>query len=442
MIFNRFHLKVILLSILMGITSFVFVWTIGKDYLIVGKFLILVSWLIELLILIRFINKTNSSLSVFLDALKDSDFIKNTENASSINKLNLSYNNIIEIVKKAKLDQHTQYLYFQNTLEHLSTGIISYKDDGKVDLFNKSAQKILHIKNLENINDIKGLSGDLKSIKAGKNKLIQLKNKESKKRILVKASRFILMDEEITLLSLQDIKSELETEELNAWQKLIRVLTHEIMNSIGPMKSITTSTLNLFQKNNITVDVKDIDNEIVEDTVLGLQTIQERNEGLMNFVKSYKKLLKVPTPVKQNFQINELIKNLEQLFKDDFSKNNIKATFTISKEIESIHADENLLSQVLINLIKNAIEAVENTKNKSIIINAYTVDKKCYIEVSDNGKGMSEEIKSQIFIPFYTTKSEGDGIGLSLSRQIVLAHNGELNVNSELGKGSTFTIVI
>lgn len=442
MIFNRFHLSVTLLSILMGVTSFIFVWTIGKDYLIVGKFLILVLWLIELLILIRFVNKTNSSLSIFLDALKASDFVNKTENANSINKLNLSYNKIIEIVKKAKLDQHTQYLYFQYTLEHLSTGIISFKDDGKVDLFNKSAQKILHIEKLENIYDIKGLNEDLKNIKDGKNKLIHLKNEDGEKRILIKVSRFTLMDEEITLLSLQDIKSELETEELNAWQKLIRVLTHEIMNSIGPMKSITTSTLNLFQKNNITKKAKDINNEIIEDTVLGLQTIQERNEGLMNFVKSYKKLLKVPNPVKQNFNINEFIQNLELLFKDDFSKNNINATFTINKEIESIYADETLLSQVLINLIKNAIEALENKKNKSIIIHAYSIDKKCYIDVSDNGKGMSEEVKSQIFIPFFTTKKEGDGIGLSLSRQIILAHKGDLIVNSKLNEGSTLTIII
>ena len=446
MVFNRFRLTVTLLSVLMGITSFIFVWTLDKDYLIIGKFLIAVLWAIELQVLVRFVNKTNSSLSIFLDSLKSSNFVHKQENADSISKLNLSYNNIIDIVKKARLDQQAQYLYFQYTLEHISTGIISYKKDGTIDLFNKSAQKILGINKLVTIDDINhikiGLSDKLKKIEMGKDKLLHLKTTNSEKRVLIKASRFVLMNDEITLLSLQDIKTELDTEELNAWQKLIRVLTHEIMNSIGPMKSITTTTLKLFRNNDITKKAQDINDEIIEDTVLGLQTIQERNKGLMNFVKSYKKLIKVPVPKKQNINIEKLFQNLEQLFKDDFSSNQIKAIFSISKEIESIKADETLLSQVLINLVKNAIEALDNSKDKHIKVSAQTTDSKCYIEVSDNGKGISDEVKSQIFIPFYTTKKEGDGIGLSLSRQIILAHDGDITVESKLGKGSKFTIKI
>jgi nitrogen fixation/metabolism regulation signal transduction histidine kinase len=446
MIFNRFRLIVTLLSILMGITSFIFVWALDKDDLIIGKFLIVVLWFIELQILIRFVNKTNSSLSIFLEALKSSDFIPKQENTDSIGKLNLSYNNIIEVVKKARLDQQTQYLYFQYTLEHISTGIISYKKDGTVDLFNNSAQNILGIEKLKNIEDInqvkEKLSIILKKIDEGKKKLIHIKSAEGEKRILVKASRFILVNEEITLLSLQDIKAELDIEELNAWQKLIQVLTHEIMNSIGPMKSITSSTLKLFRSNDITKKAMEINDEIIEDTVLGLQTIQERNYGLMNFVKSYKKLMKIPLPTKQNINIEELFQNLEQLFKDDFFNNKIEATFFISKEMESFEADKTLLSQTLINLIKNAIEALDNSKNKRIKLNAYTIDSKCHIEVSDNGKGISDEVKSQIFIPFYTTKKEGDGIGLCLSRQIILAHDGNITVETKLGTGSKFTVKI
>jgi len=446
MVFNRFRLIVTLLCILMGITSFVFVWSLNKEYLIIGKFLIVILWLIELQVLVRFVNKTNTSLSIFLEALKSSDFIPKQENTDSIGKLNLSYNSIIEIVKKARLDQQTQYLYFQYTLEHLSTGIISYKKDGTVDLFNKSAQQILGIRKMQKIEDIDQIKADLslnlQNIKVGKNKLIHLKSAESERKILIKASSFVLMNEEITLLSLQDIKTELDTEELNAWQKLIRVLTHEIMNSIGPMKSITSTTLNLFRKNNITKKAKDINNEIIEDTVLGLQTIQERNKGLMNFVKSYKKLMKIPLPTKQNINIEELFQNLEQLFKDDFFNNKIEATFFISKEMESFEADKTLLSQTLINLIKNAIEALDNSRNKRIKLNAHTIDSKCHIEVSDNGKGISDDVKSQIFIPFYTTKNEGDGIGLSLSRQIILAHDGNITVETKLGKGSKFTVRI
>ena len=446
MVFNRFRLIAILLSVSMGLTSFIFVWALDKDDLIIGKFLIVVLWFIELQTLIRFVNKTNSSLSIFLEALKSSDFIPKQENTDSIGKLNLSYNNIIEIVKKARLDQQTQYLYFQYTLEHLSTGIISYKKDGTVDLFNKSAQQILGIRKMQKIGDIgqikAGLSLNLKNIEVGENKLIHLKSAESERKILIKASRFVLMNEEITLLSLQDIKTELDIEELNAWQKLIRVLTHEIMNSIGPMKSITSTTLNLFRKNNITKKAKDINDEIIEDTVLGLQTIQERNKGLMNFVKSYKKFIKIPLPTKQNINIEELFQNLEQLFKDDFFNNEIEATFFINKEMESFEADKTLLSQALINLIKNAIEALDNSKNKRIKLNAHTIDSKCHIEVSDNGKGISDEVKSHIFIPFYTTKKEGDGIGLSLSRQIILAHDGNITVETKLGKGSKFTVKI
>jgi signal transduction histidine kinase len=430
----------------MGLTSFIFVWALDKDDLIIGKFLIVVLWFIELQTLIRFVNKTNSSLSIFLEALKSSDFIPKQGNTDSIGKLNLSYNSIIEIVKKARLDQQTQYLYFQYTLEHLSTGIISYKKDGTVDLYNKSAQNILGIEKLENIEDINkvktDLCGAIRNIDEGKNKLIQFKSSESEKRVLIKSSRFVLMNDEITLLSLQDIKTELDIEELNAWQKLIRVLTHEIMNSIGPMKSITSSTLKLFRTNDITKKAIEINDEIIEDTVLGLQTIQERNIGLMDFVTSYKKLLKVPVPNKQLVNINAVLQNIEQLFKDEFLTKQIKVSVNISDNTESINADENLLTQVLINLIKNSVEALNETNNKQIKVGVYTIDLINYIEVSDNGKGMSDEVKSQIFIPFYTTKKEGDGIGLSLSRQIILAHDGNITVESELGKGSKFIVKI
>jgi len=430
----------------MGLTSFIFVWALDKDDIVVGKFLIAVLWFIELQTLIRFVNKTNSSLSIFLEALKSSDFIPKQENTDSISKLNLSYNSIIEIVKKARLDQQTQYLYFQYTLEHLSTGIISYKKDGTVDLYNKSAQNILGIEKLENIEDINkvktDLSGVIRNIDIGKNKLIHFKSSESEKRVLIKSSRFVLMNDEITLLSLQDIKTELDIEELNAWQKLIRVLTHEIMNSIGPMKSITSSTLKLFRSNDITKKAQDINDEIIEDTVLGLQTIQERSSGLTDFVTSYKKLLKVPVPSKQLININAVLQNIKQLFKDEFLTKQIKIRVNISDDIESIKADENLLTQVLINLIKNSVEALNETNNKQIKVDVYTTDLINYIEISDNGKGMSDEVKSQIFIPFYTTKKEGDGIGLSLSRQIILAHGGNITVETKLGKGSKFTVNI
>jgi len=446
MVFNRFRLIVTLLCVSMGITSFIFVWTLDKDYLIIGKFLIVILWLIELQVLVRFVNKTNSSLSMFLEALKSSDFVHKQESVDGAGRLNLSYNKIIGIVKKARLDQQTQYLYFQYTLEHIPTGIISFKKDGTVDLFNRSAQQILGIKKLEAIDELNlikpSLSKNLQNIEAGKNKLIYLKSTNGERKILVKSSRFILMNEIISLLSLQDIKTELDTEELNAWQKLIRVLTHEIMNSIGPMKSITTSTLKLFRNNDITKKAEDINDEIIEDTVLGLQTIQERNMGLMNFVKSYKKLIKVPVPAKQNINIMELFQNLEQLFKDVFSSNQIKTTFSIGTEVESIEADETLLFQVLINLVKNAIEALDNSHDKHIKVGIYKIDSINYIEVSDNGSGISDEVKSQIFIPFYTTKKEGDGIGLSLSRQIILAHGGDISVESELGKGSRFIVRI
>ena len=442
MIFNRFHLNVILLATLMGITSFVFVWTLGRDYLVIGKFWIVVLWLIELIVLIRYVNKTNSSLLLFLNALKSSDSLRKHRNADALGQLNLSYNQIIEIVKQTRLDQHSQYLYFQHTLEHISTGIISFKKNGSIDLFNRAAQKILNTNKLENINEIEGLSAQLGQMKDGKDTLIHLKNPPSEQRVLIRASRFILMNEEITLLSMQNIKKELDTEEQNAWQKLIRVLTHEIMNSIGPMKSITNSTLSLYLKDNSTKKAQDISDEIIEDTVLGLQTINERQRGLMSFVRSYKRLLKVPAPVKGDLHIDELFQKLEQLFREDFSNNKIRATFNIDKAVGSINADETLLSQVFINLIKNAMEALEGLVDKRIEVSAYCIEDTCHLEVSDNGKGMSEEVKSQIFIPFYSTKSEGDGIGLSLSRQIILAHKGDITAISEPGQGATLSFRI
>jgi signal transduction histidine kinase len=259
--------------------------------------------------------------------------------------------------------------------------------------------------------------------------------------IIVKATELKFESNVIKLVSFQDITNELDKKELDSWKRLIRVLTHEIMNSISPITSLATVISGYYKNRDdeTTVPLENIDHQVVSKTLSGLNTIEETGKGLLDFVDKYRSLTTLPKPNLCKFTIDSLFRKCKLLMESNIS-NNIKIISSVQPEDISIEADYAQIEQILINLIKNAVEALSNKKNGTIHLNAFYADGDILIRVEDNGIGISGDIIEDIFVPFYTTKENGSGIGLSLSKQIMQNHDGTISVNSAPGKGSEFTL--
>jgi signal transduction histidine kinase len=243
------------------------------------------------------------------------------------------------------------------------------------------------------------------------------------------------------LYSISDIKAELEENELDSWQKLIRVMTHEIMNSIAPITSLSNTLTRIFIKNNDPLPAHEVTEKHISNIIHGLEVIENTGKGLMRFVEDYRKLTKIPTPVFKPILINNWLNAIRLLMKNRLDEENVNLRITKKGSHEELIGDEKLLNQVMINIINNAIDALKSVEHKKIIISvSENTMGRLKISISDNGKGIPPEEIEKLFIPFYTTKENGSGIGLSLSRKIMRLHRGSISVFSQPGDQTTFVL--
>jgi two-component system, NtrC family, nitrogen regulation sensor histidine kinase NtrY len=238
---------------------------------------------------------------------------------------------------------------------------------------------------------------------------------------------------------LQNIQTELQQQEVESWQNLTRVLRHEIMNSMTPIVSLV-GTMRLIVNEDI--EKSTTDQEAVNDLKEALHTLEKRSKGMMQFVNAYRDFTTLPKPVFSNLNVKELLQDVVQLLQTDLTSNGVLWELSVKPETLIAKADSSQIQQVLINLIKNASESFSTQNSRLIKLDAYSNENLVMIDITDNGDGIEPEALDNIFIPFYTTKKTGSGIGLSLSRQILQQHGGQLNVSSQVGKGTVFTLVL
>jgi len=431
---NKYSIKLFVFLVILSFLGFAFFWSLGSSQLIVTKLVLALAFTLFFIFLLKYLNKTNIDLINFLDAIKYLDNVSANESTDlSFNQLNLTYNEITNQLKKAWLEKEHQQQYFQYTLENIGTGIISFDMEGNIELCNKAAKNILGINKLTKIHELDQIGDELQKLDIGHTKLIKLNTHIDQQIILVKSTAIKIGKKELRLISLQDIKTQLEESELEAWQKLIRVLTHEIMNSVTPIKSLTYSMQKMFSSN-------EPDPEKTKNILKGLSAIEKRSKGLLDFVESYKNLTQIPKPLYGRIEIIKLISNVLDLLSEEINRESIKISSDIIPNNISVVADEKLISQVIINLIKNSVKALENKKEKTLDIKCGLNDtNKVYIKIADNGDGINPEIIDKIFVPFFSTREGGSGIGLSFARQIMVLHNGRIDVNSNEG-GASFTL--
>jgi nitrogen fixation/metabolism regulation signal transduction histidine kinase len=438
--FNRFNITVILLCILIAIAGIALVeaWT-NTDFKI-AKLTISVLWIGLILILIRYVNKTNRSLKQFLESIKYADFVNSdAEKGKSFKELNFSFNEIIRYVRLAELEKESTHHYLRHLLDEMPTGIITYDKRDKVEIINRVGLKILEMDVLSNLAQLNNVHPDLKSeikdLPNTKKKVISIQTENGLKSILFRHKEIIINQRKIQVISFENIRAELDLEEERAWQRIFRVLTHEIMNSIAPIRSLTASVLKLFIANDKTKRIDQLNNEDIDIAVTGLKSIDNRNKGLSSFVFDFKKLMRIPEPQTEQIEINHFIDSVFPILQELSAEKKITLTYSRSEKAVFFKIDKEQITQVLINIVKNAVEAITN-ESGTIEIAANNDSDQVYITVSDNACGIPKEILSEIFIPFFTTKKEGSGIGLSISRQIMRNHKGELNISSEENHGT------
>jgi two-component system, NtrC family, nitrogen regulation sensor histidine kinase NtrY len=398
--------------------------------------------------LISYLNSTNKKIRFFFDSVRNDDsnlFFPFEITNTPLSNLYQSMNKVNSQIQQLKIENRQQEQYFGTMLEHLATGIITYNDKGFILHANSSAKKLLSLEVLTHLTQIerkdKKLYSTIKSIKPFERRLIGIVSEDGEIQLSLKATSFKTQENELVILSIQDIKNELDEKEVESWMKLIRVLMHEIMNSITPITSLSESLSSIYSDGGKPVLPEQVNVKTIATTLQGLNVIKEQGKGLMSFVESYRKLTRVPEPEKKLFKVADLMSRVQILYNSFEMSDRIKLSVFVRNPGLEIFADQNLISQVLLNLVKNALEANENNNDGKISISASEgINNHPEICVIDNGPGITEENIDEIFVPFFTTRPNGSGIGLSISRQIMKAHGGNLKVRSVPDKETVFCL--
>ena len=444
MVSNNFYRNIIVRSCLLALMSLFTGWLFFERNAVIPGIFTSVIFIFQVVELISFLNRTNTKIAFFFDAIRNNDstlnFPEKTGN-KSLNELNASLNKVNELIRNIKFELQQQEQYYKTILEHVSIGIISFNENGNIYLSNTAARNLLGHEHLTHINQIsqidRKLFSAIKELQPGDRKLVSFNGKTGIVQLSLKSTLFKTAQETFQLVAIQDIKTELETQELEAWIKLIRVLTHEIMNTVAPITSLSQTILKYFKN----LDGQMPSEKIIGNTIKGLEVINERGTGLIGFVETYRKLTRIPQPDKKPVNVSHLFENTITLVKHEPINEQVQILWEVKPIDLEIVADEKQIAQVLINLLKNSMESLKSNGNGKIFLKGeINTNGKVLISVIDNGPGITEELMDKIFIPFFTTKSNGSGIGLSLSRQIMQMHGGSLKVESKPQK-TTFTMV-
>lgn len=447
--FSNYRISVIIRVLLLFASTYLFIHLLGFESKYVSPVIIGIIIIIQLFDLFRYIENTNRKLTRFLESIKYSDFSSgftyDNKLGRTFRELNKAFNEVLEAFRQARAEKEEHLNYLHTVVQHVSTGLLSFDIEGQIGIVNTTAKRFLQTPQLRNIIELKPRNPELykklMDVKPGDKALIRNTNDIS---LVIHATELRLRGKTYKLIALQNIQTELQQKEIEAWQNLTRVLRHEIMNSITPIASLT-ETLNQILKEDLKKqeDMENyfIDDESVEDLQDGLNTIENRSKGLVRFVDAYRDYTTIPKPKFSNISIAKLFEHINHLLGAEMNSLGIDFVISLSPDNLEITADKELIEMVLINLIKNAKEAFsENDEAKIELRGRIDSDRRAIIEVKDNGPGIIREAIDRIFIPFYSTKKEGSGIGLALSRQIMQLHHGSLSVKSEPDIYTIFTL--
>jgi two-component system nitrogen regulation sensor histidine kinase NtrY len=446
MAFNDFRFRVAFRVVLLALSVGLVMYMFSRPNMIFAGGLTVLIIIFQLIELYRFTSQTNRKLTRFLESVKYSDFISGFANDNKLGKsfreLNTAFNEVMEAFRKARSEKEESWQYLNTIVQQVRTGIVSFDSEGEVQLMNANAKKYIGNTNLKNINELAdqnpNLYQSLKQAEPGKSALYKVGNEFL---LTIQATELRIRGNTVKVVTLQNIQTELQKQELEAWQNLTRVLRHEIMNSITPISSLTSTLREILDQDMVKKEHNyELKSEGAEDLREGLFTIENRSKGLIQFIDAYREYTSLPQPKIKTVKLRDLLEHAANLMRTEIRKSPIEFNLICESDYLTLDIDEEMIGQVLINLIKNAMEALYQTENPKIELIGKYNGQSITIEVTDNGPGIIPEAINRIFVPFFTTKKTGSGIGLALSRQIMQMHNGSLSVVSELDVKTVFTL--
>lgn len=443
MAFKNFRINIILRVLILTLIIGVLTYCLYNE-LFLRSIYVAITLIIIITELIRYVEKTNRDFTSFLSALLQNDFTTTYAEkgkGKTFNELYIVFNQITNKFRSISEDKEAQFIFLSLLVEHVRVGILSIDDSNQIHLINQSMRSYLANTTARNLTDLPHPEHEIakvfQSIKVGENQLVKKTVNGKVVPLTIHASEIWLQGQYFKLISAQDIHNELEANELEAWQKLIRVLTHEIMNSVSPIISLSSTLHHLVNDNKSNQELNDNEKATLQK---GLEAILVRSQGLHHFASAYRSLTKIPQPQFRKVQIINIIERLTTLFQEELNSKGIELKIDVADNNELL-ADPELLEQVLINLIRNAIDAVTGQANPWIIIKTETRQPNTsIIQIEDNGIGIEPSQLDKVFIPFFTTKNTGSGIGLALSKQIIQMHSGQISITSQVGIGTIVEI--
>lgn len=447
--FKTFSIKLILLTSSILLSLLLMTQTFASEGYQMVTALLIVAVIFLCSLLLRTITSTNKELSRFLDAARHADFSQRfdmREVGTGFAELGKTFETILKQFQMERAEQDSLLKHLKAIIENVPVPLLSVHKNKKVTLWNNAARRLFGNHTVNNIQDLAKISGELAELasveRLQSKRLVNLTIDDIHMQLTVNTSQITTNTGHEILLSLQDIGSELDARQQESWQDLVRVLTHEIMNSVTPVASLSRTAYDLINELQSRHKQEDIIGDDLLDIAEAVNTVAKRSENLMQFVDSYRKLTRLPSPNKTQLPLAQTLNSIIRLMESEHAFEHISIKTHIVPDTLSVNADKAQFEQMLINLLTNAVQAIQDNKSGQIVVDAY-LNKRGHIviTITDNGKGIPKDILPNIFVPFFTTKKEGSGVGLALSRQIMLSHGGSISVDSSTDKGTTFTLI-
>jgi nitrogen fixation/metabolism regulation signal transduction histidine kinase len=455
-VIKKFTIQIVIRVLLILAFSVVFSYFLLNEFWFsmvgIGLFIIFLVYL-----LIRYVNATNYSLVKFMSALRNGDYsvyFSPTRKGDSFSKVYDDFNEIIRIFKQNKIEKEAQYNFFRVILEHVNLGIIAIrqedleedKSENEILFLNKAATDLLqqpHHKYWHRLaKQVSWFADEVRNIQEGGKLLIDRSDAVSKRQISLEVIKVTVLDIPYLIISFQDIRSEIEQKEIEAWHNVIRILAHEMLNSFTPVGSLAETIITMTEdEDREVISKEELPEDTLEDIHQAATTIKRRSDGLLNFVNDYRTITNVPVPQMEKISVKELLTEISTLMEGQAIEHQVALKLGTLPTHAAIQADGKLIEQVLINLINNSFHALKGRNDPTITLSCRVSPETTTIEVTDNGIGIEQSIVNQVFIPFFTTRKHGSGIGLSLSKNIMKKHNGNLRVVSEPGEFTTFYLI-
>lgn len=428
MILRKFITGVIIRFVLLAILLTVGIAIVGDGNYLFSQIVIFALLLILLAEFLRYITKTNRDLSKFIFAIKHNDFSVNFQAyklGSAFDELHDSFRDLLEIYRQNKLEKEEQFQFLNGVIERLPVGVLIADDQDQIRLMNSEAQRLLDVPQVGKFTRIDsfvpGLTNRLLSLESDRPSRLEVKKNENTEELDVVRMQ-IIQESAHNVFIIQDLNARRQDTEMDAWLKLIRILTHEVMNSITSISSLSATSVEMARKS-------EVDSSLID----ALQSIKHRSDAMLRFVNDYRKLTNIPAPKKQWLSLAEIVTEQLNLLKPEFKNRAVAIDLQINEKMK-VFADEALFSQTVMNVLLNSMYALESTENAAIKISAVKEGQQTQLSIEDNGSGISISDQNHVFVPFFSTRDEGSGIGLSLCRQIMRAHGGSISFQSKPGE--------